>query len=40
VAIAIVSVVFTLAWRSPMPITVAFAIIALIAASLEPEYAY
>jgi len=27
-------------WRSPMPITIAFAIVALIAASLEPEYAY
>ncbi len=40
VAIAIVSVIFTLAWRSPMPITLAFAIVALIAASLEPEYAY
>jgi hypothetical protein len=40
VGISVLSLGLSLVWRSPMPLTIAFAISALIAASLEPEYAY
>ncbi len=40
VAIAVGALILTVLWRSPMPLAIAFAISALIVASLEPEYAY
>ncbi|MFN3926174.1 MAG: hypothetical protein ACK4QL_02385 [Pseudanabaenaceae cyanobacterium] len=38
--ITIAAVILSFVLHSPMPVTIAFAIVALITASLEPEYAY
>jgi hypothetical protein len=40
VSIAVSTCILSWIWHSPMPLAVAFALVALIAASLEPEYAY
>jgi hypothetical protein len=38
--IAICACLLSWLWQSPLPMATAFAIVALITASLEPEYAY